>query len=229
MTQGEYPKIEELKKRIKPFEELWKLQNLFTAKMHQWNNEALTQLNPDEVEADHKKMFSTSRTLQNRLEKVPQSIAQKINTQLANFRENIPIIRALCNPGLSQRHVKEIYALIKENQAEGQKITDLPLSRFLDLDIKEHKNELEEISDRASKEYSNQKTYDKMLDDWQPLEFTCIEVAGKDSRILSGEAIEAIQTILDDHIIKTQTMKGSPFAKFMLDKIVNWENVLMRT
>lgn len=51
---------------------------------------------------------------------------------------------------------------------------------------------------------------------------------GKDSYILSGEDVEAISTCLDDHIIKTQTMKGSPFAKFMIDDILNWEKALVR-
>jgi dynein heavy chain len=68
-----------------------------------------------------------------------------------------------------------------------------------------------------------------MKDDWDPLEFACKAVPDKESYILDGEAIELIQTTLDDHIIKTQTMKGSPFAKFMIDSIVTWETMLMRT
>lgn len=91
------------------------------------------------------------------------------------------------------------------------------------------KDALEEISDRATKEWNNEKTMKKMKEEWEPLEFTCKEVAGKDSKILSGDAVELIQTTLDDHIIKTQTMKGSPYAKFMLQDIVEWEELLMRT
>lgn len=87
----------------------------------------------------------------------------------------------------------------------------------------EFKTALEDISDKASKEYSNQRTMAKMQEEWAPLEFTCHEVEGKDSYILAGDAVELIQATLDDHIIKTQTMKGSPYAKFMLDSIVKWE------
>jgi dynein heavy chain len=73
------------------------------------------------------------------------------------------------------------------------------------------------------------KTMQKMKDDWDPLEFACRAVPDKESYILDGEAVELIQTTLDDHIIKTQTMKGSPFAKFMIDSIVTWETMLMKT
>ena len=97
------------------------------------------------------------------------------------------------------------------------------------LRITDKKAEIEEISETASKEYGNLKTMAKMQEDWEPLEFACRAVPEKESYILDGESIELIQTILDDHIIKTQTMKGSPFAKFMLPKIETWEKMLMRT
>jgi len=96
-------------------------------------------------------------------------------------------------------------------------LPDMTMEKLRNLEILTHKDKLEEISDRASKEYSNSKIMQKMKEEWEPLEFTCHEVPGKDSYILSGEAVEIIQTILDDHIIKTQTMKGSPFAKFMIE------------
>jgi dynein heavy chain len=73
------------------------------------------------------------------------------------------------------------------------------------------------------------KIMEKMEEAWEPLEFTCKEVPDKESYILDGEAVELIQNTLDDHIIKTQTMKGSPFAKFMFDTTVKWEEMLMRT
>lgn len=43
----------------------------------------------------------------------------------------------------------------------------------------------------------------KMRGDWLLIEFTTAEVAGKDSYILSGDAVELLQQTLDDHIIKT--------------------------
>jgi dynein heavy chain, axonemal len=88
---------------------------------------------------------------------------------------------------------------------------------------------VEDISDTASKEYTNSNTMARMKEDWKELEFTTVEMDGKSSPILAGEAVEVLQQALDDHIIKTQTMKGSPFAKFMLPEIDAWEKVLMTT
>jgi dynein heavy chain len=71
-------------------------------------------------------------------------------------------------------------------------------------------SEIEEISDVAQKEHSNQTLLHNMYADWVPLRWECKEF--KDTFILDGEAVENITVVLDDHLIKTQTMKGSPYA-----------------
>lgn len=43
----------------------------------------------------------------------------------------------------------------------------------------------------------------KMRAEWAPLMFETSMPDGKDAYILTGEAVENIQTVLDDHIIKT--------------------------
>ena len=111
------------------------------------------------------------------------------------FREFIPVIRALCNPGLKPRHMEDIRKLIDKVIEKNEK-----LSTLLKLGIEKHKDKLEEISEAAQKEYSNEKTLNKMNEDWAPVEFTCKDWKG--SYILDGEAVEIIQALLDDHIIK---------------------------
>lgn len=89
---------------------------------------------------------------------------------------------------------------------------------MIPFEITKFKDKLEDISETASKEYSNERTMIKMKEDWEPMEFTCKDWKG--SSILEGEAIELLQALLDDHIIKTQTMKGSPYAKVFIDEIL---------
>lgn len=67
----------------------------------------------------------------------------------------------------------------------------------------DYKDKLDEISDQASKEFANKNTMNNMKKEWEALSFDCKMLPGKESYILNGEAVELIQTALDDHIIKT--------------------------
>ena len=151
----------------------------------------------------------------------PKAQAVTLSSLLLKFKDTVPIIQALCNPalcspGLDDSNTQEIFDVLVFVNHDNAKLEDMNIRSLQNYSVEQHKERLEEISERASKEYGNHKTMTKMREDWEPLAYECLTVAGKDSFILSGEAVELIQTTLDDHIIKTQTMKGSPFAKFML-------------
>lgn len=47
--------------------------------------------------------------------------------------------------------------------------------------------------------------------------------------ILEGQAVEDLQAALDEHLIKTQTMKGNPFAKEFRSRIEDFEEKLTLT
>lgn len=209
---------------------MWELQIKYTGLLKAWNDGPVKQLSPPDVETEHRQMLSAANKLAARFENAtpkvlkPMSVASAMSKNLVEFRPYIPIIHALCNKGLKARHEEEIKEAITIEISPETKLHDLK-----NIGIKEKREVLEQISDTASREYNNETIMQKMKEEWEPLLFTCKEVAGKESKILAGDAVELIQTILDDHIIKTQTMKGSPFAKFMLDEITKWETVLMRT
>ena len=42
---------------------------------------------------------------------------------------------------------------------------------------------------------------------------------GETTLILGGQCVEDMQTLLDEHILKVQTMKGSPYAKVFQKEI----------
>jgi len=60
------------------------------------------------------------------------------------------------------------------------------------MDIRRKQEAIEEISDKASKEFGNAKTMEKMRDEWAPLLFAVDMPQGKDSYILKGDAVEEI-------------------------------------
>ena len=58
---------------------------------------------------------------------------------------------------------------------------------------------------------------DRMVDEWDSILFTTVAYRDSGISILTG--IDDIQTTLDDQIVKTQTMRGSPFIKPFEERI----------
>jgi len=65
----------------------------------------------------------------------------------------------------------------------------------------------------------------KMQDEWEEVVFNLTEYRDSGVSILSS--CDDIQTILDDHIVKTITMKGSSFIKPFEKEIKAWEEKIV--
>ena len=125
--------------------------------------------------------------------------------------------QVLCNPGLRDRHWDAMSEAVgfplrpasEQQQDEGG--TEACVARFLPLQLEQYLGRFEGISEAASKEHSLEKAMEKMAEEWADMQFGLLPYRETGTSILSS--VEEIQTLLDDHIVKTQTMRGSPFIK----------------
>lgn len=68
--------------------------------------------------------------------------------------------------------------------------------------IRDHLDNITQISERASKEFSLEKMLDNMMNEWCNLNFNLSEWRDTGIPILKGDNIDEIQVILDEHTIK---------------------------
>lgn len=124
------------------------------------------------------------------------------------FKVNMPTIQTLGNPGMKERHWEQISEMV----GFPIKISpDLTLERIIEFGLEEYLPKFETISESATKENNLERAMNKMFVEWKEMAFTVNAYRDTGTYIMSS--VDDIQNMLDDHIIKTQTMKGSPYIK----------------
>jgi dynein heavy chain len=230
-----FPLLQQTHLDLIPYETLWNLAVEYETKCKGWEKSNIFKLDPEEIEKEIKTMIGQSRVLQNMFKKMdpppdkPMKDAKELDEKLIEFNKHVPLLNYLCNEGLQDRHWSDINKVIAEfgYDLPINRDTNINLQTITQVGLMEILPQLEEVSDRASKEYTNQKLLDKMEGEWQTIELGLKAWKETGTFTIKGDSVEEIQTLLDEHIVKTQTMKGSPYAKVFEERITNWEEGLI--
>uniref|UniRef100_A0A8C5C8I2 Dynein axonemal heavy chain 7 n=1 Tax=Gadus morhua TaxID=8049 RepID=A0A8C5C8I2_GADMO len=147
----------------------------------------------------------------------PRRVAETFRRKMDQFKQHLPVLSTICNPGLKERHWEQISSLVGfEVRPDGE----ASLAAMLEQGL----SQLEEIGASASKEYSLEKVMEKMKSEWEELCFSFTPYRDTGTSIVA--AVDDIQVLLDDHLIKAQTMRSSPFIKAVEAECRQWEEKL---
>uniref|UniRef100_A0A803Y1U1 Dynein axonemal heavy chain 12 n=1 Tax=Meleagris gallopavo TaxID=9103 RepID=A0A803Y1U1_MELGA len=135
---------------------------------------------------------------------------------------NIPTVNVFCNPGLRTRHWQQMSNIIGYDLTPDSGTT---LRKILKQNLAPYLEEFETISVGASKEFSLERAMNAMMETWDSISFNTSVYRETGVHILS--AVDEIQAVLEDQIVKTQTMRGSPFIKPFDKEIREWESRLL--
>ncbi|KAK2157592.1 hypothetical protein LSH36_188g04054 [Paralvinella palmiformis] len=225
--QTAYNQIQEIQHAKEPYEKLWYAAVKFHKYHDKWMNGPLLQVNAEEVEEEVQALWRTAYKLTKLFAhpeyKGPMKAAMSIKGKLEKFKINMPLISTLCNPGIKDRHWESMSEKVGFSLKPGD---DTPLMEVLQMGLEKYLDELQEISSQASKEFAIEKALTKMKSEWEAMNFNFVPYKDTDVNILS--AFDDIQVLLDDHIVKTTTMKNSPFIKPFETEINEWDQRLHR-
>uniref|UniRef100_A0A8W4FNZ5 Dynein axonemal heavy chain 3 n=1 Tax=Sus scrofa TaxID=9823 RepID=A0A8W4FNZ5_PIG len=209
-----FPLLQTLITNKVPYEQLW-----------EWMNGPLFLLNAEEITEEVGNMWRTMYKLTKTLADVPapRRLAENVKIKIDKFKQHIPILSISCNPGMKDRHWQQISEIVGY---EIKPTETTSLSNMLEIGFGKFIEKLEPIGAAASKEYSLEKNLEKMKLDWASMTFNFVKYRDTDTSILCS--VDDIQLLLDDHVIKTQTMCGSPFIKPIEAECRKWEEKLVR-
>ena len=221
----DYSHLQKVTTQFEPFQSLWK----YAAAWKSWENEWMTgifiKLDPEEVDKSVnmsvKSLHKTAKAFTN---KGLDKCAENCNTtkaKIEDFMKYVPMIAALRNPGMRDRHWEQIGEEIKQELNPDESFT---LKAGLEMGIMDHEERIIKIADVAGKEFSIEQALDKMQDEWSTVELELKEYRETGTYVVKVD--EVIIQQLDDHIVMSQSMSFSPYKKPFEERITNWEQQL---
>lgn len=88
------------------------------------------------------------------------------------------------------------------------------------MELEEYLDKFEIISVGACKELQLMQNLHKMWGEWEGVKFSTSQYKETNIYILSG--LDDIQALLDDHLVKAMTMRGSAFVKPFETEVKEW-------
>ena len=230
------PKINAQISSLDPFKKLWQTTRDMFRNHRDWLTGPFSTLVPetmDEAVQDaYRVMFKLQKVFSgltggDRLPE-PLKVATATLAKIEDFKTYQPLIDAVCNPGLRDRHWIAMTDVIDVVGFELKRDDHTSLKKLLDKGVLDHLEKIAECSDVASREFNFEKALDKMIADWKPCVFGLKDWKATGTCIMEGAPMEEAQMLLDEHIVKTQAMRASPFAIPFMERVVPWEARLTR-
>ncbi|KAG2500939.1 hypothetical protein HYH03_000764 [Edaphochlamys debaryana] len=223
---SDWPSIRELSVELEPFASLYSITNDFALRREEWLFGSFKNLNAEDVENSVGEWFKKMVRLSKALPRPElRDLAEATRGKLEEFKEFVPIIMAVCNPGMRGRHWDKLSTVLGTRVFPGGD-SELNLQKLLALDIAKHVDALQELSDTASREMALERSLDRMVAEWAGVKFEVAPWKNTGGLILKGGSVEEAQMLLDDHSIKAQAMLSSPAAAPFLERIEAWSKKL---
>ncbi|NXL48091.1 DYH7 protein, partial [Podilymbus podiceps] len=249
---SDFPLLNNLKVEIEPYQKLFYLILKWQRTEKRWMDGTFLELNGESMEAEvdefFREIYKLSRLFQQKHKKIQQewkktsqhstvedkteketkanptlTMCSSVLEQIKDFKENIPTVTIFCNPGMRTHHWQQMSNIVGYDLTPDSGTT---LRKVLKQNLAPYLEEFEAISVGASKEFSLEKAMHAMMETWDSIFFNTSVYRETGIHILSS--VDEIQAVLDDQILKTQTMRGSPFIKPFVKEIREWENRLFQ-
>lgn len=207
---SEYPLRNQTHIKLMPYKKLFDAGQDFIEKRDLWLKSQVGSFDPVDIARSIETIYDDLLELCQGFEENPQSkrLAEDIKTIIDEFKLNLPIIQTLGNPGLKRRHWEQISEMVGFPIVVSAELT---LEKIIEFGLEEYLARFENFSQSATKENKLELSMSNMIVEWRGIDFSIYEYRDTGTYILAS--VNDIQTLLDDHVIKTQTMKNSPNIK----------------
>ncbi|CAM6094963.1 unnamed protein product [Calypogeia fissa] len=226
VTPTDYSRLKKISEQFEPFNALWSAADEWKKYYKSWMEESWEKLEPETVDrlvmGWWKGLLKNGREFSKRDLMVQATFCEDIRTQVGEFKPYVPLIMALRQQGMRDRHWDDLSARLN---MDLHPTPDFTLSQGIQMGLLNHLLVIEEIADLASKENGIELQLTKMESEWKSQLLQILEY--KDTGTYIMKIDESTLQQLDDHIVLSQAMSFSPFKKPFEDRIAKWEGLLL--
>ncbi|KAL9909718.1 dynein heavy chain at 62B [Glossina fuscipes fuscipes] len=154
---------------------------------------------------------------------VPLRLCSRMIQSIKDFTTGVFIVNQMCHSALRKRHWKEMSEIAGFDLTPDAGTT---LRKIINYRLDSKLDQFEIISVGAIKELQLWNNLQTMIHEWDSKCFPTGPYKETGVQILSS--LDDIQAMLDDHILKTLTMRGSAFMKPCEDDVRAWYDKIMR-
>lgn len=221
----DYEDIGRVVKLFEPYAALWTTASEWVNLFDVWMKGRFVDLDAEDVEKKVDKYFNAITKASKYFVKMELheqvTITNTIKNQVNDFRPEVPLLVALRNPGMRERHWEMIQTQLK---IELMPIEEFSLERVLAFNLKNSQDLIFKIGESAAKEYQIEQALDKMEREWHGMDLQISNYKDTGTGVLKG--IDDLNVVLDEQITMTQTIMFSAFKGPFEARIDEWNRKL---
>ncbi|XP_029347294.1 dynein heavy chain 1, axonemal [Acyrthosiphon pisum] len=222
-TVTPFENVDHLVDEFEPYKILWLSASEFFQLQNAWLQNPLTNIEKSTLQPLLNNLLNIVTKSVELFAEIPGtlSVANEIKTQIEEYKPMIHLLENILTQGMKQRHWDIFF------DKTGIKVILSPTLTFkkcLALGVQNYIEEIKEISDNASKEYTIEIALNKMMDEWNGVKLKLLPYNDKDMYIstISDKELQ----MLDDHMLITQRLSLCSFKGVFEEPLTQWEHDL---
>jgi len=217
--------LTKVQKAFEPYSSFWIAANDWSSNQSVWMDGKFNILDPEQVDnvsqSCFRAVFKTSKFFEGKVPELAES-AMKIKEEIDSFKEYSPLVQALRQAGMRDRHWQQLTDVLGFELKPDNTFT---LRKGLEeFHLQDKLDQIVKICDIAGKEFGIEQALNKMEGEWKGFELGVKAYRDTGTYVLGGW--DEIFQLLDDHIVMTQAMTFSPFKGPFEERLGNWEHGL---
>lgn len=221
VNQPENIDLQKLDKEVKIVQNIWLLILDWQTNWEHWRKDNFWKINIDEMEDKALSLYKEFSTLRKNYYDRNWNMLDVTTRCIDSFRRTLPLITALRNPNMRDRHWKRVRDVMQVDFDETSKKFTLEL--IINLDFQTFSEDIQDISNAATIELQIEKVIMNIAAIWKKQGFEMVHARDGVYRIKSVD--ECFQ-LLEEHIVQISAMKATPYVEPFIDIVDYWEKTL---